>query len=92
MRLPKHGSVTQGRLQRLIADIIQVAGVEKRVNITSSLIDQLKNLKVLGLESYVSAIMQRLRVEEVYLSRPVKAIFIWCQAFCESTRYCIALC
>lgn len=83
MRLPKHGSVTRNCLQRLITDMTQVAGVEKRVNMTSSLIDQLKNLKVLGLESYVTAIMQRLRVEEVSLSRPVKAIFIWCQAFCE---------
>ncbi|KAL0937343.1 ABC multidrug transporter [Colletotrichum truncatum] len=44
------------------------AGVQKRVSITSSMLNQMKGIKMMGLTDYFSSIVQKLRVTELKLS------------------------
>jgi hypothetical protein len=41
------------------------AAIEKRVNVTSAVLSNLKEVRILGIGGYTSSLLQRLRVEEI---------------------------
>jgi ATP-binding cassette, subfamily C (CFTR/MRP), member 1 len=50
--------------------------VQKRVSITSSMLSQIKGLKIMGLTDYIADLIQSLRSSELELSKKFRAFII----------------
>lgn len=52
-------------------------GVQKRVHITSSLLAQIKSIKMMGLSEYMRDTIQGLRTTEVEFSKKYRVLISW---------------
>lgn len=52
-------------------------GVQKRIHITSFLLDQIKGMKMMGLSELMKDKIQELRVGELNLSKKYRALVSW---------------
>ena len=53
------------------------AKVQKRVSTTSSVLGQIKAVKMMGLSTCVNELVQSLRVEEIESSKAFRMFFVW---------------
>jgi hypothetical protein len=53
------------------------AKVQKRVSTTSSVLGQIKAVKMMGLSTRVNQLVQSLRVEEIESSKAFRMFFVW---------------
>lgn len=51
--------------------------VQKRVSTTSSVLGQMKAVKVMGLPDRVTSLIQSLRVQEIESSKAFRMFFVW---------------
>lgn len=51
--------------------------VQDRVSTTSSVLDQIKGIKMMGLEDRIFHLIQSLRVSEVDSSKSFRLFFVW---------------
>lgn len=64
----------------------QVAWIEKvqdRLRVTSAMLDDMKAVKMLGLSSVMSNIIQQLRQIEIRTSKNARKLFVWNVLFCK---------
>lgn len=52
-------------------------GVQKRVGDTSSMLSQMKSLKMMGLTDYMGKHLRRLRIHELDLSKKFRTMIVW---------------
>lgn len=53
------------------------AKVQKRVATTSSMLDQIKGIKMMGLSDRISGLIQSLRIIELDTSKAFRMFFVW---------------
>lgn len=53
------------------------AKVQKRVATTSSMLDQIKGIKMMGLSDRISSLIQSLRIIELDTSKAFRMFFVW---------------
>lgn len=51
--------------------------VQKRVSTTSSVLHQIKGIKMMGLSDRISDLIQSLRVSELKASKSFRLLFVW---------------
>jgi ATP-binding cassette, subfamily C (CFTR/MRP), member 1 len=61
-------------------------GVQKRVAQTSSMLAQMKGIKMMGLSDYIMTSIQGYRVVEVNISKKFRMMVVWLNAIGESSR------
>jgi hypothetical protein len=68
-------------------------GVQKRVAVTSSMLSQIKSLKMMGLADYMERCIQGLRVAEVDLSKKFRGYIVWLNVIgnVDHCTFCSAL-
>lgn len=57
--------------------------IEKRISATSSMLGSMKGIKMCGLRDTLLASMQKLRVDELRISRGFRKLLIWNMLFGE---------
>jgi ATP-binding cassette subfamily C (CFTR/MRP) protein 1 len=59
-------------------------GIERRIAATNSMLNSMKGVKMGGLTEVLRDDLQRLRVEELNISKKFRKLLIWTMGFCES--------
>lgn len=61
-------------------------GVQQRVSTTSSMLAQIKQIKMMGLTDYFAAMVHKLRVSELDMSKKFRLFIVRIILICESRR------
>lgn len=59
--------------------------IERRISATSAMLSSMKGVKMCGLKDTLMASMQKLRVDELCISKRFRKLIIWNMVFGEST-------
>lgn len=59
--------------------------IERRISATSAMLSSMKGVKMCGLKNTLMASMQKLRVDELCISKRFRKLIIWNMVFGEST-------
>jgi hypothetical protein len=59
-------------------------GIERRIAATNSMLNSMKGVKMGGLTEVLRDDLQRLRIEELNISKKFRKLLIWTMGFCES--------
>jgi ATP-binding cassette subfamily C (CFTR/MRP) protein 1 len=66
-------------------------GIERRIAATAAMLDSMKGVKMGGLTDVLREDLQRLRVEELHISKKFRKLLIWtmmiCQCFASTQAY-----
>lgn len=67
--------------------------IERRIAATSAMLSSMKGVKMGGLTEVLREDLQKLRVQELDISKKFRKLLIWTMGFCESPRrYFVACC
>lgn len=76
---PSVSSLATGRVAKGMgpARMAWNSKVQKRVATTSSTLDQIKGIKMMGLSDRISSLIQSLRIAELNSSKAFRMFFVW---------------
>jgi ATP-binding cassette subfamily C (CFTR/MRP) protein 1 len=58
-------------------------GIERRIAATAAMLDSMKGVKMGGLTDVLREDLQRLRVEELHISKKFRKLLIWTMMICQ---------
>jgi hypothetical protein len=61
--------------------------VERRISATSAMLASMKGIKMSGLKQTLFDNLQKLRAEELHISKRFRKLMIWTMAFCKYTFF-----
>lgn len=70
------------------AQVSWIEKVQERLKITSAMLDDIKAVKMLGLTSVMSDIIQKLRQVEMKTSRVYRKLLVWNVLLCKMPIHC----
>jgi hypothetical protein len=63
-------------------------GIERRIAATNSMLNSMKGVKMGGLTEVLRDDLQKLRVDELNISKKFRKLLIWTMGFCTSSPVC----
>jgi hypothetical protein len=63
-------------------------GIERRIAATNSMLNSMKGVKMGGLTEVLRDDLQKLRVDELNISKKFRKLLIWTMGFCTSSTVC----
>jgi ATP-binding cassette subfamily C (CFTR/MRP) protein 1 len=61
-------------------------GIERRIAATNSMLNSMKGVKMGGLTEVLRDDLQKLRVDELNISKKFRKLLIWTMGFCKSSN------